>query len=347
MKTFSPSRGSTLLAPVVAGFALYLLLAACDQGQSSLLHRYMLGHWVNRMTSILFCVGAVSLMQAAWGIWWQGRQLLRVSLPKCDPEASREERAAAQELSRKLESLPAWTRRHWLGQRAAKLLAGAAREGQGHDLAVRLNTLADEDLDRQAQRYGLPRILVWAMPLLGFLGTVLGISEAMGSLQVGGESDLPRMMSGLQANLNVAFDTTAQALVLSILMMFGVFVGERNETRLLGEIGTAAGNWAHEVLGGLREPQPRESAPHDFRPAQAAWDELARQCVQVWERAARTQFDALAREPSSARRIEAALVDLTSALGQLQRQLNYGRGEPDDARAAIRKWNPDRDRKAA
>ena len=36
------------------------------------------------------------------------------------------------------------------------------------------------DLAYQAS-YALPKILIWAIPVLGFIGTVLGIGEAIGS----------------------------------------------------------------------------------------------------------------------------------------------------------------------
>jgi biopolymer transport protein ExbB/TolQ len=335
-----------LLASVIAGLALFLVFAALDGSGSPLVHRYMFGHWVNKMTTALFCVGAVALVQAGWGVWWQSRQLGRIRLPVAAMEGAGDPGELANKLAAGLAGLSGSAATHWLTRRAVGLTQTAARKDIREDLGASLTALAEDDLDRQAQRYGLPRILVWAMPLLGFLGTVLGISEAMGSLQVGGESELPQMMSGLQANLNVAFDTTAQALVLSILVMFGVFFCERSETRLLGDISSRAEQWAYEVWG-RSTSTPAPVATPDQAAMQSAWETLARSCVATWERSAREQFDTLAREPSTSRRIEAALVDLTTAIGQLQRQLNLARGETADSRPTIRKWAPDRDQKAA
>jgi biopolymer transport protein ExbB/TolQ len=349
--------------PAVAGMVLFIVLAALDRGQSPLVHRYLFGHWVNRMTTALFCVGSVSLVMTAWSVWWQGRRLGKLQLligPALEgggdsPAAgSSDSRERAMRLNKQLAGLPGAMRQHWLTQRVASLLDSLVRGSSDTDRAARMKSLADDDLDRQAMRYGLPRILVWAMPLLGFLGTVLGISEAMGSLQVGGESELPQMMSGLQANLNVAFDTTAQALVLSIVMMFGVFVSERNETRLLADITACADRWLLAAFPEQAVPSPAVPELPDL--SRAAWEALTRQCVTVWERAARDQFDALAREPSSARRIEAALVDLTAALGQLQRQFNQDRSgtaaRPDGAEVVSLRFSGlappgGRDRKSA
>ena len=93
--------------------------------------------------------------------------------------------------------------------------------------------MADLDLDQQQQRYSLVQILIWATPMLGFLGTVLGISQALGGIDVGPDNNLQTMMDGLRGNLYIAFDTTALALTLSMLLMFGQFLIDRFETQLL------------------------------------------------------------------------------------------------------------------
>ena len=69
--------------------------------------------------------------------------------------------------------------------------------------------------------------------MLGFLGTVLGISQALGGIDVGPNNNLQTMMDGLRGNLYIAFDTTALALTLSMLLMFGQFLIDRFETQLL------------------------------------------------------------------------------------------------------------------
>jgi hypothetical protein len=69
--------------------------------------------------------------------------------------------------------------------------------------------------------------------MLGFLGTVLGISQALGGITVGPENDFQQMMNGLRGSLYVAFDTTALALTLSMILMFGQFLVDRFESQLL------------------------------------------------------------------------------------------------------------------
>jgi hypothetical protein len=66
------------------------------------------------------------------------------------------------------------------------------------------------------------RYLTWAIPSLGFIGTVLGISNA---LQVANSGD----MNLITSTLGVAFDTTLVALILSIIVM-GLFHKLQEET---------------------------------------------------------------------------------------------------------------------
>jgi biopolymer transport protein ExbB/TolQ len=101
-----------------------------------------------------------------------------------------------------------------------------------------LKYLSELDLERQQQRYALARILIWATPMLGFLGTVLGISEALGGIAIGPENNFESMMNGLRGSLYVAFDTTALALTLSMFLMFVLFLIDRFEMQLLSLVDT-------------------------------------------------------------------------------------------------------------
>ena len=86
--------------------------------------------------------------------------------------------------------------------------------------------------------YAFPRILVWAIPLLGFIGTVIGISGAVsgftGFLENSG--DVEQIKEGIgqvTSNLGLAFDTTLLALFLSVLVMIPLVLVERYESSLL------------------------------------------------------------------------------------------------------------------
>lgn len=89
--------------------------------------------------------------------------------------------------------------------------------------------------------YGLVRVFVWAVPTLGFIGTVIGIGAAVGSFSdtLDAASSLESMKESIGAvtgGLGVAFDTTLLALVMSMLIMFPANAVQRLEETLLGRV---------------------------------------------------------------------------------------------------------------
>ena len=66
--------------------------------------------------------------------------------------------------------------------------------------------------------YGIIRYLAWSIPSIGFIGTVIGISGALGKVDQAASGDL----SAVTALLGTAFDTTLIALFLSIALMYKI-----------------------------------------------------------------------------------------------------------------------------
>jgi biopolymer transport protein ExbB/TolQ len=69
------------------------------------------------------------------------------------------------------------------------------------------------DRDRSESAQSGIRYLIWALPSIGFVGTVLGISRA---LAIADSGDLER----ITRTLGLAFDTTLVALVLSLILVY-------------------------------------------------------------------------------------------------------------------------------
>jgi hypothetical protein len=72
--------------------------------------------------------------------------------------------------------------------------------------------------------------LAWAIPSLGFLGTVRGLAGGFTMAARVEEADFLRQAT---QHLNVAFDCTLMALVLSLAVMFLVHSVQRDEERLV------------------------------------------------------------------------------------------------------------------
>ncbi len=85
------------------------------------------------------------------------------------------------------------------------------------------------------------RYLIWLIPTLGFLGTVLGISLAVaGFSQViatsTGETDMNRSLVAICHELAVAFDTTFVALIYSAIIALMMAFVDRRELSLLNTL---------------------------------------------------------------------------------------------------------------
>ena len=81
-------------------------------------------------------------------------------------------------------------------------------------------------------RYQLLRYLAWAIPTIGFIGTVVGIASAL-SLIDPENMDLRR----ITANLAVAFDTTVIALIESAIIVLLLNLTQKQEELAVNRAG--------------------------------------------------------------------------------------------------------------
>ncbi len=99
-----------------------------------------------------------------------------------------------------------------------------------NELDDQLRALADNDSISLDHSYALIRLITWAMPILGFLGTVVGITSAIGGVT---PEVLEQSISQVTGGLAEAFDATAVALSLTMVTMFLTSLVERQEQSLL------------------------------------------------------------------------------------------------------------------
>lgn len=87
---------------------------------------------------------------------------------------------------------------------------------------------SEVDANKVAGSYSMVKVFLWAIPIMGFIGTVLGIGAAIGQfgdvLAAGsGEGGTDQIMDALTpvlSSMGIAFDTTLLALMLSIILAF-------------------------------------------------------------------------------------------------------------------------------
>ena len=208
-----------------------MLAAALGEPLAAFLIRYTASHSVEYVEVFLFFVGMAALFGKLQDLAGETAPLGKELLPQEQPQAPVREQAA-ELLARTKKLPPAWQSTR-LVQRVARALGYLARTGNVEELDQYLNQLDDQDRQEAQESLALVRIVVWAVPILGFLGTVVGITLAIANLDPKAlESSLGTVVGGL----GVAFDTTALALALSMVLMFSMFVVGRIEHRLLQRV---------------------------------------------------------------------------------------------------------------
>jgi len=118
--------------------------------------------------------------------------------------------------SRSVQALPA-SEREFLVPRV--LLAALQRFGSTQniqDVSDAIKEVCETQADRLDSELSMIRYIVWAIPSIGFIGTVRGIGQALGQAHRAVEGDIV----GVTMSLGVAFNSTFIALVISLFIMF-------------------------------------------------------------------------------------------------------------------------------
>ncbi|MCW5571438.1 MAG: MotA/TolQ/ExbB proton channel family protein [Steroidobacteraceae bacterium] len=143
------------------------------------------------------------------------RQVLDSELLKL-PEGMKILPEDSREYIRQLEALPAESRGMLLPRALLAALArfGATRNLQ--DVSTVAHGVCQSEAERLDSEMSMLRYIAWAIPAIGFIGTVRGIGDALSQAHkaVGGD------ISGVTEGLGVAFNSTLIALLLSIFLMF-------------------------------------------------------------------------------------------------------------------------------
>ena len=239
-----------LSSPVPWGLALTALFYVAipklpnfaDWGQT-----LFCGHPLAYATTALFWIGIAEL-----GRSWRGLPVQRLGLAR----AARVEKVPGQPVAtaeRLLDQLdtksPAL--RDTLAFERLRSMARYVRGRRSSDgLTSHLEYLAEFAGERLHNSFALVRTITWAVPILGFLGTVIGITQAISNLD---PAKLESSFGMVAGGLGVAFGTTALSLGLSLFLVFGTYLVEKQERLILAEVELLAVSTAIDLF-------PSESA---------------------------------------------------------------------------------------
>jgi biopolymer transport protein ExbB/TolQ len=122
----------------------------------------------------------------------------------------------ARQYTRPIQALPEEMREYLLPRTLISALQRFASTRNVQDVSEAVRAVCDTESDRLDSELSMVRYIAWAIPSIGFIGTVRGIGEALGQAYRAVEGDI----AGVTASLGVAFNSTFIALVISIVLMF-------------------------------------------------------------------------------------------------------------------------------
>ena len=126
----------------------------------------------------------------------------------------------------------------FLFNRIQGTLSNLKNIGMISDVGDILRSYNDQDVESVETSYSLLNGFLWSIPVLGFIGTVEGLSQAIGSfgsvLAEGGDmSALTTSLQAVTGGLATAFETTLIALVLALILQLLATAMKKSEEELL------------------------------------------------------------------------------------------------------------------
>jgi len=143
------------------------------------------------------------------------------------------------ELVGRMHALPAAEQSALLPRTLLTAIERFAATRNVQDVSTAARDVCDSEGERLESELSTIRYIAWAIPSVGFIGTVRGIGNALGQAHRAVEGDI----TGVTENLGVAFNSTFIALVLSIVLMFFIHQLQLSQERLVLDTERYVDHW--------------------------------------------------------------------------------------------------------
>jgi hypothetical protein len=138
----------------------------------------------------------------------------------------------ARPLQRKIDQITSRGGPYILANMIRMALGKYAITRDSHEASDTVKMQAEVDLGRLVTSMATVHYVAWAIPAIGFLGTVRGLAGAFG-MAVKVDEEVKSFISQATGQLTIAFDCTLVALVLSLAIMFLLHAVQRDEEALV------------------------------------------------------------------------------------------------------------------
>lgn len=260
-------------------FCNFYALLYAGAFHSPLLFEYCAGHEIAKFEVAAFFIGLAAVLLR---LCETASQFPSLREPLLSPVPLGGQRVEdCDELLAQLREKPA-LQHSFLVRRLRDAIEFVRRKNSADALDSHLRHLEELESVRANGAYAMVRIIIWAIPILGLLGTVIGITMAVANLN---PQTLEESVSKVTRGLNVAFEHTATALTLTMALMFIKSAVERLEDRLLARVDERT---AEELVGRFQSTSPesiptqRNTIGDNSRQIVDAIESLAGRQAEVW-----------------------------------------------------------------
>ncbi len=202
--------------------------------------RYFCSHPLEYALIVLFFIGLSILGGRLLRLVRERRSLAANVLDGLAERAHSEETVSEADFATRLElldgalnALPARDRSSFLASRCRAAGDFLKTRQSSRGLEEHLKYLAETAVERLFDSYSLLLTINWAVPIIGFLGTVVGITLAIANVT---PEQLDTSLNNVTGGLAVAFDTTTVAMSFSLVLVFTYDWIKRTELRILAQV---------------------------------------------------------------------------------------------------------------
>lgn len=214
---------------VEPGFAGYLRQLFCERGATQ--------YWTTLLT--FWCM---ALLILKWlNIRRQRSAMLIQALPADISEEINTSNLKA--FHDHVINFPKTLRNTYIVNRIRKALEFFYVRQNNPEVAQMISSLSEVDAAKANGSYGMVKVFLWAIPIMGFIGTVVGIGDAIGGFgavfgagEGGDMSQIKDPLLKVLGSMGVAFDTTLLALVVSIMLSFPASALQGQEDDLVSDV---------------------------------------------------------------------------------------------------------------
>ena len=178
--------------------------------------------------TFVLALWALAIMGAKWLTASRERQLLEQELVPV-AAGSRILPEDAREYARQIQALPEIEKRLLLPRTLLAALQRFRATRSIQDSSAIAGEVCQAESNRLDSELAMIRYIAWAIPSIGFIGTVRGIGDALQQAHRAVQGDI----SGVTASLGTAFNSTFIALLLSLGIMFVLYQLQLRQEQLV------------------------------------------------------------------------------------------------------------------